>query len=265
MNRIESVFRKLKKQGRKALIPFVTAGYPDLGATEELVLAMERAGADLIELGIPFSDPVADGPVIQMSSFEALKTGTTLKKILDSVRRLRRKTQIPLLAMTYFNPVLQYGPDRFISQASRAGLDGVIIPDLPPEEEGDFLREAARQGLAVIFFVAPTTPADRARRLIRKARGFIYFVSLAGVTGVRQSLPADLKARLAETKKIAGSLPVCVGFGVSTARQVQELSPYCDGVIVGSAVVKKIKDGIPRRDYVARVSAFIGNLRGSHV
>lgn len=265
MNRIDRVFQKLKKQGRKALIPFVTAGYPDLGTTEKLVLAMEAAGADMIELGIPFSDPVADGPVIQMSSFEALKKGVNLKKILASVRRLRGKTQIPLVAMTYFNPVLQYGLSRFVCQACEAGLDGLIIPDLPPEEEKDFSAEAGQKGLALIQFIAPTTPPKRAQMLIRKARGFVYFVSLSGVTGTRQALPSDLKARLLETKKMAGSVPVCVGFGVSSAQHVRTLGPYCDGLIVGSAVIKKIRDGLARRNSISLVSAFIKNLRGGHV
>jgi tryptophan synthase alpha chain len=226
---------------------------------------MEEAGADIIELGVPFSDPIADGPVIQMSSFEALKKGVTLKKILDLVGWLRHKTQIPLVAMTYFNPVLQYGPMRFVEDACRAGLDGVIIPDLPPEEEKVFLAKARSKGLAVVLFISPTTPRERAVFLARQARGFIYFVSLAGVTGARRRLPADLKSRLKETKKIAGRVPVCVGFGISSPGQVRELGVYCDGVIVGSAVVRKIQEGLRSRDYVKRVAAFIKNLKGHHV
>lgn len=265
MNRIESTFRKLKKSGGKALIPFVTAGYPDLKTTEKLVLVLEEAGADIVELGVPFSDPVADGPVIQMSSFEALKKGVNLKKILASVKTLRKKTQIPLAAMTYFNPILQYGPSRFVNDACAAGLDGLIIPDLPPEEETDFSKETTRKGLAMIQFISPTTPKDRARMLIRKAKGFIYFVSLAGVTGARRALPSDLKARLKETKKMAGAIPVCVGFGISSPQHVRELGPYCDGMIVGSAVIKKIKEGLSRKNSLSLVRSFMKSLKGSHV
>jgi tryptophan synthase alpha chain len=262
MNRIDAKFKHLKARKQKALIPFVTAGYPGLAATEKIVLGLEAAGADLIELGVPFSDPIADGPVIQMSSFEALKKGVALKNVLGLVRRLRRRTQVPLVAMTYFNPVLQYGLRRFVDDALEAGLDGVIIPDLPPQEEKDFQAEAYRKGLAVVLFISPTTPPARARAIARKARGFIYFVSLAGVTGARRKLPADLRARLAATKRIAGRTPVCVGFGVSSPGQVRELGPYCDGVIVGSAVVNKIREGLRSKDYAARAAAFVRNLKG---
>ncbi|MFB3919258.1 MAG: tryptophan synthase subunit alpha [Candidatus Velamenicoccus archaeovorus] len=265
MNRIDATFRKLKKRGRRALIPFVTAGYPGLGATEKIVLGLESAGADVVELGVPFSDPIADGPVIQMSSFEALKKGVTLKDVLGLVGRLRRRTQIPLVAMTYFNPVLQYGPRRFVTDALKAGLDGVIIPDLPPQEEKDFQAEARRKGLAVVLFISPTTPPARARTIAAQARGFIYFVSLAGVTGARRKLPPDLKARLAAAKRIAGETPVCVGFGVSSPKQVRELGRYCDGVIVGSAVVNKIREGLRLKDYAARTAAFVRSLKGTHV
>jgi tryptophan synthase alpha chain len=265
MNRIDATFRKLRKTGRRALIPFVTAGYPGLAATEKIVLGLEAAGADLIELGVPFSDPIADGPVIQMSSFEALKKGVTLKDVLGLVRRLRRRTQVPLVAMTYFNPVLQYGLGRFVDDALEAGLDGVIIPDLPPQEERDFQAEAHKKGLAVVLFISPTTPPARARAIAKRAKGFIYFVSLAGVTGARRKLPADLKARLTATRRIAGTTPVCVGFGVSSPKQVRELGPYCDGVIVGSAVVNKIREGLRLKDYVARAAAFVRSLKGTYV
>jgi tryptophan synthase alpha chain len=197
-----------------------------------------------------------------MSSFEALKKGVTLRNVLDLVRRLRRRTQIPLVAMTYFNPVLQYGLGRFVADALQAGLDGVIIPDLPPQEEKDFLADARRKGLAVVLFISPTTPPARARAIAAQARGFIYFVSLAGVTGARRKLPPGLKARLAAVKRISGKMPVCVGFGVSSPKQVRELGRYGDGVIVGSAVVNKIREGLPSRDYVGRVMAFIKTLKG---
>lgn len=272
MNRIELKFRQLRALKKKALIPFVTAGYPDLATTEKLVLAMEEAGADLIELGVPFSDPVADGPVIQMSSFEALKKGVNLKKILLLVRRLRSKTQVPLALMTYFNPVLQYGLKKFVADVCSAGVDGLIIPDLPWRQEEAFMMDCRRSGLDVVLFISPTTPKKTARFIISKARGFIYFVSLSGVTGQRQKLPSDLKARLKEIKDISGNVPVCVGFGVSNAGQVREICHNCDGVIVGSAIIRKIAEAIAEakaKDIVKRVSGFVRQLvfsqRGANV
>ncbi len=260
MNRIDKAFKGLKKSRRKAFIAFVTAGYPDLKTTEKLVLAFEAAGVSIIELGVPFSDPVADGPVIQAASYEALRRGVSLKKILGCVRRLRARTQIPMLAMTYFNPVLQYGLSRFIVDARSSGLDGVIIPDLPPEEETAFVRQAARSGLYAISFIAPTTSGPRARMILKKARGFLYYVALTGVTGVRRELPAELESQVRKVRRMAGSLPVCAGFGVSTRSQARSVASWCDGVIVGSAIVKKIAENLKRPDLVNRVSRFVASL-----
>ncbi|HQP92283.1 MAG TPA: tryptophan synthase subunit alpha, partial [Candidatus Omnitrophota bacterium] len=250
MNRIDKKFSDLKKDGKKAFVAFLTAGYPSLAATQRLVLEFEKRGADIIELGVPFSDPVADGPVIQASSYEALKKGATLSKILSLVRSLREKTQIPLTAMSYFNPILDYGTDRFIEDAKVCGLDAVIIPDLPIEEEISFRRNANRKGLEVILFMAPTTLKPRAKAMAKHARGFVYFVSLAGVTGARRQLPKELSGQLKEAKRIFSGTPVCAGFGVSTKEQVKFLSSYCDGVIVGSAIVKKISQNLGNKDMV---------------
>ncbi len=260
MNRIDKKFKELKAAGKKAFIAFLTAGYPDFDITERLVLEFEKRGADIIELGVPFSDPVADGPVIQQSSFEALKKGANLKKILSLVCRLRRKTEIPLAAMSYFNPILSYGTSRFITDAISAGLDAVIIPDLPPEEELIFRKEANRRGLAVILFMAPTTSRERAKSVARQAKGFIYFVSLAGVTGARRQLPRELAAQLREAKKISRGIPVCAGFGVSSREQVRFLSSYCDGVIVGSAIVKKITENIKNPRLIEAVGDTVENI-----
>lgn len=261
MGRIDKKFRELKAANKKAFVPFVTAGYPDFATTEKLVLEFEKNGADVIELGVPFSDPIADGPVIQKSSEEALKRGATLRKVLHLVARLRRATQMPLAAMSYFNPILSYGPLVFVRDAIRCGLDAVIVPDLPPEEEREFSEAAAQAGLDIIVFAAPTTPADRARVLIRAARGFVYFVSLTGVTGQRRDLPPDLRQRLVSFKKMAGALPVCAGFGVSTPAQVRYVASLCDGVIVGSAIIEQITKNMGRPDMVKRVGAFVGKLR----
>lgn len=262
MNRIDRRFSELKAAGKKAFMPFLTAGYPDLVRTGEFVLEFEKRGADVIEIGIPFSDPIADGPVIQQSSHDAIKNGTTLKKVFHLISRLRKKTQIPLVAMTYFNLILNYGPSCFIKDALVSGFDGVIIPDLPPEEEADFFREAQKHGLKVILFISPTTPPERAGFIAGRAEGFIYFVSLTGVTGARKDLPEELGLQLRAAKKAAGDTPVCAGFGVSTPQQVKKVSAFCDGVIVGSAIVKKISENINKRDLVKVLGDFVASLKG---
>jgi len=260
MNRIDTTFRRLRKEGKAAFIPFLTVGYPGVKTSERLVLACAKAGADVIELGVPFSDPIADGPVIQMSSEAALKNGVTLAGVLRMVRRLRRKTQVPLAAMTYFNPILAYGPSRFIKDAKAGGLDAVIIPDLPAQEERLFLRSAEEAGLHVILFVAPTTSQERLRFIARLARGFIYFVSLTGVTGARKRLAVDLKAQLKRIEAASGRVPVCVGFGISTPGHARMVAGHSDGVIVGSVLVKEIARRRGRRDLVVRVARLVARL-----
>lgn len=261
MNRVDKKFRELKKDGRKAFIAFVTAGYPDLRTTEQLVLEFDRRGVDIVELGVPFSDPIADGPVIQAASYEALKKKTTLKKILALVKRLREKTQMPLAAMSYFNPILRYGLSRFIRDAVASGLDALIIPDLPPEEEQEFSKEARRHGLELVLFLSPTTTMARARFIARAARGFIYFVSLTGVTGARRDLPHELAGQLRAAKRVAGATPVCAGFGVSTREQVRYVSRHSDGVIVGSAIVKKITENLKEPGLVRKTGDFVQHLK----
>ena len=260
LNRIDRTFRRLRKEKKAAFIPFFTVGYPSVKTSERLILACAGAGADVIELGVPFSDPIADGPVIQMSSEAALKNRVTLPGVLRLVRRLRQKTQVPLAAMTYFNPILAYRPSRFIKDAVASGLDAVIIPDLPAQEETLFFRAAEEAGLHVILFVAPTTSKERLRFIARRARGFIYFVSLTGVTGARRQLAADLRAQLKRIAAAAGRVPVCVGFGISTPAHARTVSAHSDGVIVGSALVKEIARHRGRRDLVLRVARFVARL-----
>ncbi len=259
MNRIEEKFRQLKAKNKKAFIAFITAGFPDLSTTAKLVLALEKNGVDIIELGVPFSDPLADGPVIQDASAYSLKKGTNLPKILNLVKNLRKKTNLPIALMTYYNPVFHFGDRHFISKAVLAGVDGVIIPDLPPEEAKDFIHYANKAGLANICFVAPTSSTARIKAISKKAKGFIYYVSLTGVTGRRKNLSADLKTNLAKIKKLT-SLPVCAGFGISNARQAREVSKISDGVIIGSAIVSKIKNNIGCSSLVQRVSSFAKSL-----
>ncbi len=258
-NRIDRTFRQLRKKGKKAFVAFITAGYPDLKTTAELVLEFSRAGVDIIELGVPFSDPMADGPIIQEASQQALKKKVNLRAILDLVRALRKKTEIPICLMTYYNPIFCFQEARFVKTAVACGVDGVIVPDLPPEESDGFRKLAAGMNLATVFFIAPTTTASRAKLIARLSRGFIYYVSLTGVTGPRQALPADLRAHVKAIKKITDK-PVCVGFGISTARQVAQIQKIGDGAIVGSAIVGKIKENLGRPDLVKRVSDFVSTL-----
>jgi tryptophan synthase alpha chain len=259
MNRIDAKFADLRRVNKKAFIVYLTAGYPSLAVTEELVRALGTAGADIIELGVPFSDPMADGPTIQASSQQALAQGVTLTKILASVRKARQETDIPLVLMTYYNPVFHFGEERFVHEAGQAGVDGVIIPDLPPEEAAVLIRAARKEDMATIFFLAPTTTPRRMRKIMEASTGFIYYVSVTGVTGARQHLPAQM---LAHIKKVKGltSLPVCAGFGISTPEQVAHVARVADGVIVGSAVIKEIEKAQGQVNLVERVSCFVKEL-----
>jgi len=256
MNRISRKFKELKEKNKKAFIAFITAGYPSLAATAKLVLELEKRGVDIIELGVPFSDPLADGPVIQEASLYSLRKKTNLAKILGLVKKLRKNTDLPLCLMSYYNPIFCMGDKEFTDKAVAAGVDGVIIPDLPPEEGKDFIAYANKSGLANICFLAPTSPQSRIKAISKISKGFIYYVALTGVTGSRRRLAADLKTNLTRIKKIA-RIPVCAGFGISNAAQLKEVQKICDGGIVGSAIVNNIRQNIRRRDLVKRVGSFV--------
>lgn len=259
MNRIEKKFKELRGTGKKAFLAFITAGYPNLKTTERLLGEFARLGVDIVELGVPFSDPMADGPVIQEASQVALKKNTNLNHIFSLVKRARKNIQLPICLMTYYNPIFCFGQERFVKKAASCGVDGVIIPDLPPEEAGDFIRLANKFNLDTICFLAPTSGIKRIKLVSRLARGFIYYVSLTGVTGVRKNLPGDLVANLKLIKKYTAK-PLCVGFGISHAKQVKQIERIADGVIVGSAIIQKIKENIGRPDLVKRVSSFVVGL-----
>ncbi len=261
MNRIDSKFKELRKCGKKAFIAFISAGYPSLKMTEALLVEFERIGVDIVELGVPFTDPMADGAVIQEASKAALKKGVSLDKILRMVRRARASVDIPICLMTYFNPVFSFGQERFINAACASGVDGVIVPDLPQEEAQEFKASADKLGLHVISFVSPTTSIDRARNICRRARGFIYYVSLTGVTGQRRALAGELKKKVSALKRLTRN-PVCVGFGVSTPSQVRQVQAFADGVIVGSAIVKKIGEGLGKKGALRRLGRFVSALKG---
>jgi len=223
----------------KAFIGFVTGGDPSMEKSEEYILEMIRAGADLVEIGIPFSDPIAEGPVIQEASLRALTAGATVDKIFDMVASLRKKTEVPLVFMTYLNPVFKYGYPRFFARCAELGVDGIIIPDLPFEEKGEVAEVAAGFGVDVISLIAPTSE-QRIKQIAKEADGFLYVVSSMGVTGMRSEIKTDLSAIL-EVVKGASSIPTAVGFGINTPQQAGEISKIADGVIVGSAIVKIIE------------------------
>lgn len=233
MSRVRDVF-----YNKKAFIPFITAGDPNLGITEQLVPAMAEAGADLIELGIPFSDPVAEGPVIQEADLRALAAGTTADKIFESVRRIRTKTDIPLAFMTYLNPIFVYGSERFVKNAAECGVDALIVPDMPFEEKGELLPICETYGVDLISLIAPTS-RERIQRIAGEAQGFLYCVSSLGVTGVRQEITTDIGEMVSLAKK-AKDIPCAIGFGISTPEQARKMALSADGVIVGSAIVKLV-------------------------
>ena len=237
MSRISSVFQN---PGHTALIPYVTVGYPNLETTLKAVPLITANGADIIELGIPFSDPLADGATIQESSFQALQNGVNIHTCLEVARKLRHITAAPLVFMTYFNPVLKYGLDRFCQACTRAGVDGLIVPDLPPEEGVPLECAAAEKGLDMIYLLSPTSTAERIHLVAEKSRGFIYLVSIAGVTGAREGLPPGLGTFIARVRSVA-KLPLCVGFGISNPSQAREISRLADGVIVGSRLIELMK------------------------
>ncbi len=259
MSRIAEKFAQLKKNGGKALITFITAGDPDLDMTRDLIPEMEKSGADIIELGVPFSDPMADGPTIQMASERALAAGTTLENILAMVESVRRVSQVPIILMGYFNPVYRYGIGKFAADAVKAGVDGVLLVDLPPEEAAGFRNEALAQGLDVIFLLTPTSDDKRIEKVARLAGGFVYYVSVTGVTGARKSVDDDVLEAVTKIKKRV-DLPVAVGFGISDPSQAAKVAAVADGVVVGSALVKLFEKyrGIELKNEVGR---FIAELK----
>ena len=237
MSRLESVF---KQKNHKALIAYVTVGYPSIEATLKVVPLLAESGCDIVELGIPFSDPMADGATIQRASFKALENGVTTSLCLDIAKKLSKKTSIPLVFMTYFNPIYQYGLEKFCHDCVASGIDGLIVPELPPEEGDELGNLAGKSGVDLIYFLAPTSVEERIKMVANKARGFIYLVSIAGVTGARNELPPDLGKFISRVKQLAKQ-PVCVGFGISTPEQAARIAQTADGVIIGSKLIQLLE------------------------
>ena len=259
MSRIATTFANLAKRNEKALVTFITAGDPDLETTGKMILELERSGADLIELGVPFSDPMADGPTIQLSSERALCAGTTLPKILSLVKSVRQQTEIPIILMGYYNPVFLYGTERFVADAVSAGVDGVLLVDLPPEEAEEFKAVADREGLNVIFLLTPTSDETRIRKVANLGSGFIYYVSVTGVTGTRTSVADTVFPDVKKIRKQV-TLPLVVGFGISDPAQAGRVAAVADGVVVGSALVKLFEE-FKEDELKERLGGFVSALK----
>lgn len=254
-NRIDQCFAALRARNEKAFIAYICAGDPGLTATVDLAFALEKAGTDLLELGLPFSDPLADGIVNQLAAQRALEAGATVPGVLDCVRQIRRQSQMPIVLYTYLNPIFQFGFERFHREAGDAGVDGLLILDLPPEEE----LSPPPAGPQHVRLVAPTTPPERVGKICAEAAGFIYYVSREGVTGEQTSVASSLAERIAEIRRQT-KLPIAVGFGISTAEQAAEVAETADAVVVGSAIVKKISENAKSAELAARIGEFVRPL-----
>jgi tryptophan synthase alpha chain len=260
MNRIDETFIRLREKGEAALIPYLMAGYPDLDTTGKLVLGFEKAGADIIELGVPFSDPIADGPIIQLASEQALKNGVSLTSVLSLASNLRQQTTCPLVLMTYYNPVFVYGIERFVYDAAENGIDGVIVPDLPPEEASLLEKAACETGLSCIFLLTPTSPPERMRLISQHSRGFIYYVSVTGITGIREMITEGISEYIRQLRLVTQQ-PIGVGFGISSPEHVAQISSIADAAIVGSAIVSLIANHLNEDNLVEKTSQFVAELK----
>lgn len=261
MNRIVGKFNYLKVKNEKAFIPFVTAGDPDLDTTFKLILALEKAGADIIEIGIPYSDPMADGPVIQASSTRALSGGTKISLIMDIVSEIREKTQIPLVYLLYYNSIFKYGTEKFLKQCKEVGVDGLIIPDLPLEERAEIIEIANEYDICIIPMVAPTSKA-RIKAITNLGKGFVYCVSVNGVTGTRQNFNTDIKEYMDLIEGYT-NMPRALGFGISSAEMAKSYAPYCEAIIVGSAIIKLVDQGGTQEVIIKRVYDFALEIKNA--
>jgi tryptophan synthase alpha chain len=260
MSRITDRFERLRREGRKAFIPYITAGDPDLLTTERLILGLEEAGADVIELGVPFSDPMADGPVIQRASERALRTPIGVVDILPMVERVRQKSDVPIILFTYFNPLLKFASRNLGSELKRAGIDGILVTDLIPEEATGLLAEMRQAELDVVFLVAPTSTDQRIKLVTENSSGFIYVVARTGVTGVRETISAEVRSIVERVRRFS-SLPVAVGFGISNSGHMREVWSYADAAVVGSRLVLEIENNLGSPLLVDQVSKLARDLQ----
>lgn len=264
MSRIETTFATLRGRNETALIPFLMAGDPDLETTLRLARVVEENGADLIEIGVPFSDPTADGPVLQRSAERALRSGTSLARVLELLQQFRRASSLPVVLFGYYNPIFRYGPQRFAADAVCAGADGCLVVDLPPEDADELQQWTNAAGLEMIFLLSPTSGPARVKLVLARARGFVYYVSLTGVTGARATLPTAVAPAVRALRR-ATTLPVGVGFGISSPDQAAGISEFADAVIVGSAIMKLVEEHRADGDAVDRVGRFVRALKHAMV
>lgn len=255
MTRIDETFARLRRSGRGGLIPFITAGDPDLKTTELLLIELAKAGADIIELGVPFSDPVADGEVIQRASERGLESGVSLSDVLVCISQAKRRIDVPIVLFSYLNPLLKFGKERLANEAEKAGVDAVLVTDLTPEEAGPWVATFRRRRIDLIFLIAPTTSDKRLALIAQQASGFIYVVSRTGVTGERNELVRDAEPLVKRVRAVS-NLPIAVGFGISTAEQVQQIWHFADAAVIGSAIVRQIEELAGEPGLVPRVGAF---------
>ncbi|RJP25068.1 MAG: tryptophan synthase subunit alpha [Candidatus Abyssobacteria bacterium SURF_5] len=258
-NRVAQTFEALKRSGRSGFIAYITAGDPTLEATRRLVIEFDRIGVDLVELGIPFSDPLADGAVNQRAAERALHRGTTLKKVLETVKQIRAESQIPIIFFSYFNPIHHLGIETFVAQAADAGVDGALVLDLPPEESKDYKALMDMKDLSTVYLLAPTSTDERIDLISRFSSGFIYYVSREGVTGFQEKMAGGISSMVERIRTRSG-MPVAVGFGISNPALAAEVAGYADAVVVGSAIVKKIEENAAAPDLIERVSHFVSQL-----
>ena len=262
MNRIVEKFVRLKQAGKKGFIVYIGAGDPNLAATLELALAFDKSGVDVLELGVPFSDPVADGLVNQLAAQRGLDSGTTPPKVLETVAAIRRESKIPVVLYIYFNLIHRVGMERFIKDAAKSGVDGLLVLDLPPEESDNYEALMRKAGLCHIYLVAPTTPEDRIELIVKRGSGFIYYVSREGVTGMQKQVASNLASQVAKIRAHT-KLPIAIGFGISTPEQAKTVASVADAVVVGSAVVNQIAEHGKSKDLVRRASEFVKSLAGT--
>lgn len=260
MSRIKEKFDYLRSKKEKALIVYLTAGDPSLEITKNLIFALEKAGVDILEIGVPFSDPTADGPVIQAASQRSLKTGTTLEGVLKLVEEVRQVSEIPIVLFGYFNPIFAYGVKKFAQAAAKAGVDGVLVVDLPPEEAQELRVYTDAAGIDFISLVAPTTGKERTRRITADAMGFLYYISITGITGTAQPAISDIKTAVEKIRKLT-KLPIAVGFGISQPQQAREIGQFADGIVIGSAVVRMIDENKSNPDFIKIVSSYVSEIK----
>lgn len=260
MGRIEGKFNYLKDRGEKALIAYLTAGDPSLEKTKEIILGLDGAGVDVLEIGVPFSDPTADGPIIQAASRRALQNGVTLSNILDMIESLREISEIPIVLFGYYNPIFTYGNERFTMRAKAVGVDGILVVDLPLEESAELRRYTDRSGIDFISLIAPTTSTERIAKISRDAKGFLYYISITGVTGTARPRVIDIKSDVERIRRVT-TLPLVVGFGISKPQQAGEIAPYVDGIVIGSAFVRMIEENRNRLDMIHIVSDYARKMK----